>query len=286
MMLGLVCALAAAVAYGLASVLQAAAARTSPDVSARGVVRIVGQWRFLVGIGMDLLGFGLQMVALQSLPLFVVQAALAASLAVTAVVSRLLGVRLGAKEWTAVVAVCGGLALLGISAGGEGGTAVGHGFRMWLIGATVLLGLAGLATQRAPQRLRAPLLGLVAGLAFGVVAISGRIIHDFHPLKLLADPALYTAVVGGALAMFFYASALQRGGVTMATAMLVVGETVFPALVGLLALGDHSRPGFGAVAVGGFLVAVAAAVVLARFGEPGAETTTKAGSPPSHESSV
>ncbi|MFC9694970.1 hypothetical protein ACFTSF_40860 [Kribbella sp. NPDC056951] len=280
--MGLLCALAAAVAYGLASVLQAAAARSTPDESARGVLRVVGQWRFLAGIALDVLGFGLQMVALQSLPLFLVQAALAASLAVTAVAARVLGVRLGTKEWSAVAAVCTGLALLGMSAGKEGSTPVGHGFRLSLVGATIVLGLAGLATQRASQRLRAPLLGLVAGLAFGVVAISGRIITDFHPLKLLAEPALYTAVVSGALAMFCYASALQRGGVTMATAMLVVGETVFPALVGLIALGDHSRPGFGAVAVGGFLLAVAAAVVLARFGE----VTTPAGSPPSHESSV
>jgi len=280
--MGLLCALAAAVAYGLASVLQAAAARSTPDESARGVLRVVGQWRFLVGIGLDLLGFALQMVALQSLPLFVVQAALAASLAVTAVAARVLGVRLGAKEWSAVAAVCAGLALLGMSAGSEGSTPVSHGFRLSLIGATIVLGLAGVTTSRAPQRLRAPLLGLVAGLAFGVVAISGRIITDFHPLKLLAEPALYTAVVSGALAMYFYASALQRGGVTMATAMLVVGETVFPALVGLLALGDHSRPGYGTVAVGGFLIAVAAAVALARFGE----VTTTEESLPSRESSA
>jgi len=275
--MGLLCAVAAAVAYGLASVLQAAAAGSTPDESVRGVLRVVAQWRFLLGIGLDLVGFGLQMVALQSLPLFLVQAALAASLAVTAVAARVLGVRLGTKEWSAVAAVCTGLALLGMAAGREGSTPVGTGFRIGLIAATVLLGTVGLLARRMPQ-----VLGLVGGLGFGVVAISGRIIDDFHPLALLKEPALYTAVVGGAIAMFFYASALQRGGVTTATALLVVGETVFPALVGLLALGDHSRPGFAPVAVGGFVMAVAAAVLLARFGE----VTAPEESPQSHESSA
>ena len=46
--------------------------------------------------------------------------------------------------------------------------------------------------------------------------------------------------------MLTYSIALQRGTVTQATAPLVVGETVAPALVGLLLLGDQpGRAGAG-----------------------------------------
>lgn len=287
--MGLVCALAAAVAYGLASVLQASAAGsdTSHDINTRGLVRIVAQWKFLAGVGLDVVGFALQLVALQVLPLFVVQSALAASLAVTAIAARTLGLRLGRREWYAVGAVCVGLGLLGVSASSEGATTVGHGFQLALIGAVVVLAVARMSSPMFPRRLRAPLLGLVGGLGFGVVAISGRTIPSLRPADVITEPAAYIAAVSGVMAMLSYAAALQRGGVTTATAMLVVGETVFPAVVGLAALGDRPRPSYTVTAIGGFVLAVAAALMLARFGEPHrAAVSPAAGSPPSPGSSV
>jgi drug/metabolite transporter (DMT)-like permease len=272
MLWGLLFALGAACAYGVASVMQSVAARATQDagdrVDPRLLVRVLGQWRFVLGLGLDLLGFVAQIAALHVLPLFVVQAALAASLAVTAVAVRLLGIRLGRREWAAVALVCAGLALLGAAAESEGSAAVGLGFRLGLIGVTAILAVAGIAAGKASRRVRTPALGLIAGLSFGVVAIAGRIIPSLAPLDLLKDPATYTVAVAGAMAMLFYATALQRGSVTTATAAMVLGETLFPSLVGVLALGDRTRPGFVAVAVAGFVLAVAAALALARFGEP------------------
>jgi drug/metabolite transporter (DMT)-like permease len=272
MWFGLACALLAAVAYGIASVLQAIAARSTQDssggVDPRLLVRVLRQWRYLLGLGLDLLGFLAQLTALRVLPLFLVQAALAASLAVTALTTLTLGVRLGRREWTAVVVVCAGLALLGASAQAEGSAPVGPGFHLALPVVTVLLGGAGLLAGRARPGVRTPALGLVAGLCFGVVAVSGRVITSLDPLRLLTDPAVYTVAAAGVLAMLFYATALQRGSVTAATAMMVLGETVAPSAVGALLLGDTTRPGFGLLALTGFALAVVAALALARFGEP------------------
>jgi hypothetical protein len=235
---GLLCALVAACAYGVSSVMQAIAARAATDesygVDPRLLLRVLGQWRYLVGLVLDVLGFAAQIVALRVLPLFVVQSALAASLAVTALVTLAMGIKLGRREWGAIAVVCAGLALLGTSAESEGSKPVGTTFHLVL---------------------------------FGLVAIAGRIIPSLAPLDLLRDPALYTVAVAGIAAMLFYASALQRGSVTTATAMMVIGETVFPALVGIIALGDRTKPGFTVVAAAGFALAVAAALALARFGE-------------------
>ena len=63
-------------------------------------------------------------------------------------------------------------------------------------------------------------------------------------------------MVAAVLAMLTYSTALQRGTVTQATAPLVVGETVAPALVGLLLLGDEPRQGWGWAATLGFALAV------------------------------
>ena len=106
----MVCALGAAVCFGTATVLQAVAARTA--ATGRGgeaalLLRALRQWRYIDGLALDGLGFLFQIVALRSLPIYAVSAALASSLAVTAVVAaRLLYVRLSGTEWGAVAVVC------------------------------------------------------------------------------------------------------------------------------------------------------------------------------------
>ena len=62
--------------------------------------------------------------------------------------------------------------------------------------------------------------------------------------------------------MVLFATALQRGSVTVTTAWLFTAETIAPAIVGMVALGDHSRPGMGAIALVAFVVTVGAAIGL------------------------
>jgi drug/metabolite transporter (DMT)-like permease len=278
--LGLVCTLFAAAAFGAASVLQALGSRAT-DRSSRAVdpwllVRVLRQWRFVAGVGLDVLGAVAQLIALRVLPLFLVQAALAASLAVTAILARLLGTVLDRREWAAVGAVCVGLALVATSAKAQGSAPVGTGFRIGLLVAVAVLAGLGAVVARLPAAQRAPALGLIAGLGFGVTAMSGRVITGFAPRQLLTDPASYAIISAGLLAMLFLASALQQGQVTTTTALMILGETLIPALIGVLVLGDQTRPGFTVVAITGFLIAVLAALTLARFGEPPATPTPEA----------
>jgi drug/metabolite transporter (DMT)-like permease len=127
----LVAALVAALCYGIASVLQAVAVREASNRSqaqagAGGVdpglvPRMLSQWRFVVSVVIDLLGFVAQLVALRRLPLFAVQAMVAANLAVVAVLATvLIGATLSLREWLAVIGVVAGVGLLGSSAGAEG----------------------------------------------------------------------------------------------------------------------------------------------------------------------
>ena len=122
----MVCALGSAVCFGIASVFQAVAARAAEAGSGSGLdtrllMRALAQWRYVAGLGLDTVGFVLELVALRRLPIYAVGAALAGSLAVTAVAaSRMLRVRLSGAEWGAVAAVCGGLASLVLASGAEG----------------------------------------------------------------------------------------------------------------------------------------------------------------------
>ena len=101
MLVSLIAAIVAALLYGIAAVMQAIAVRAASNKSAEDasggvdpglVVRLLGQWRFVVSMVLDALGFVAQLIALHRLPLFAVQAFVASNLAVTAVVaSRLIG---------------------------------------------------------------------------------------------------------------------------------------------------------------------------------------------------
>jgi hypothetical protein len=69
------------------------------------------------------------------------------------------------------------------------------------------------------------------------------------------------------VSFLLYATALEGGSVTTATAAVVLAETMPPALVGVIFLGDTTRHGLAAVGALGFVLAVVCAVALARFGE-------------------
>ncbi len=276
MLIGLLLALGTTVCYGAATVLQAAATRSvdagsgDSGVDAALLLRALRQWRYLVGLGLDSLGFVLQVAALRLLPIYVVAAAIAASLAVTAILAAwVLSTRLSSVEWAAVGVVCAGLALLGVAAGSEGTRRGPAGLGWALLVVVAALFIAGAAAGRLGDRSRALVLGLGAGGGFGVVEVAVRLIDPIDPTKaaFYTNPAVYAVLSGGAAGFLLLTSALSRGSVTTAVAGMVVGETIGPALVGVAWLGDQTRPGLTWMVVAGFVVAVFGTLALSRFGE-------------------
>ncbi len=269
--MGIIAAVISALGYGIGSTLQAVAARSEPDVGgvdARLLVRLAKRWRFVVGLGLDIVGFIAQFIALRTLAVFVVQAVQAGNLAVTAVAAiPLLGVRLKGREWAAVAAVCVGLTLLAAAAGSEGVDPVRLAVKWWFLGAAVAAAVGGYAAGQVKGRAAPVVLGLFAGLGFGVVALAARVITNLSAGSLLTNPATYALLVAGFVSFLFYATGLQRGKVTTVTAAVVVAETLVPSLIGVIVLGDGTRSGLVWLAVLGFVVAIAGALMLARFGE-------------------
>ncbi|MBB5871867.1 drug/metabolite transporter (DMT)-like permease [Allocatelliglobosispora scoriae] len=262
-------ALAAAVCFGLATVLQAIGMRR-----AESLAKAVLTWPLIVGVGLDLLGFVFELAALRHLPLFLVQAAVASSLAVTAIAASMtMGERLGRRDWVAIGAVCVGLGALGLSAGPEGASRASNAFYWSLAAALIAIGVVGLILARLPGEPRTLALGLCAGLCFGILALASRTLPSLSPGDLLGEPAAYLIAGSGLVAFLIWTRALASGKVTTATAAMVIGQTVLPAAVGVLVLGDQARPGFVPVAVVGFLLAVGGALALARYGDVQPETT-------------
>jgi drug/metabolite transporter (DMT)-like permease len=282
MLASLVAALVAALCYGVAAVMQAIAVRAASRRTAEAagkagqgvdpglLVRMLRQGLFLASIAIDLLGFIAQLIALRRLPVFAVQAIMSANLAVTAVFAAwFIHMRLAIREWLAVAGVVAGVALLALSAGAQGAKRVGSEFELGLILAVAAVGLVGFAVARLPNPVRTLALGAIAGLGYAVLAVSARILPGFAPLQLIKSPATYTLAAAGIVSFMLYATALEGGSVTTATAAMVLAETVPPAIVGVIFLGDRTRHGLTGVAALGFVLAVVCALALARFGEAG-----------------
>ncbi|HEX7104777.1 MAG TPA: hypothetical protein VF218_02310 [Acidothermaceae bacterium] len=261
LLVGLALALGAALTTGSASVLQAVAARGH---ELGGVTRLVVSPLYLAGTGLDFLGFVCMIASLHWLPLFLVQCAAAASVGVTALVGRrVLGTALRHRDLLALVGLGAGLAMLASGAKAEHATAVDR-VTQWLLlvaaGPVLAVGAVLLGVRRARV---GTALATVAGLAFAGTGIAARMLSNAHSVAdVLVAPASYALIAFGVGGMLFFASALQRTHVTIATAALFAVETLAASAVGITVLGDSTRSGFEAVTAVGFAVTLGCAITL------------------------
>jgi hypothetical protein len=260
----------AAMCFGVASVLESVGAQRVPlatRLDAVLLVRLVRQPPYALGLALDVVGFALTAWALRSLPLFVVQAGVAASLAVTAVVSSRRGDLLPPAARLAVVATGAGLVLLGSSAGSEAASPPSALAPTLLVSAPLLLLCAAQVHRRRPTG-GGTTLSLLAGLAFAGFALAGRVADLDGPATAVADPGAWALVAYLLLGLLLHGASLQRAPVTSVTAVYVAVELLVPAVVGITLVGDAPRPGAAAAAAGalGFTLVVASVWALARTG--------------------
>ena len=266
MVVGILLVLTAAVFSGAGSVLEAQGAqRAGEGLSGDevGFRRLVRRPRYVIGLVVDVLGFLAAAVAMQYLPLFLVQAGVASSVGVTALLVAVLGARLPRRSVEALCAMLAGLVLLALSASSAPAADISTPWRWALLAAALPTALVAWGGLHAKGRARCVLLALAAGLAFTWVAVAARVLDPPADWEANLDPVLLAVAVNGVLGTACFAAALEHGSVTLVSAVNYSTETVLPAAIGLAFLGDKMRDGFGAVAVVGFVLAVGGALLLA-----------------------
>lgn len=170
-------ALGAALAYGGATAVQHNAASSTNRGDARtdtgALLRLVRNPRWLLSIGGDVVGLGLQVLALATGPVILIQPLLVLALPVALPVGWALGgPRPGGRDVGAVVAIVAALAVFFVLVGDPGAGAPASARSMAI--ASVVAFVAGSAALAAPVRRRtrrAAVLGAVAGAAFGLVGV-------------------------------------------------------------------------------------------------------------------
>lgn len=289
--LGIIAAMMAAVAYGMSTVLRALGARrvavaerraaeaknetvaaagdgTPPSMSS--TVATLGDPAFILGTVLVVIGFAGGAVAARFLPLFLAQSIVSANLVVTALVGTfLLNIKLHTRDWVAIWLVVLSLCLLGASSSPETRDHAVMTFHWGILATAFVVGAIGLFGVYRFGKYAAFVGGFAGGLQFGVIAIAVRVLEGvapFDPFRVLTDPAAWAIAVAGASGFYIQTVALQVGAVNGVTAVLVVGETAGPSLIGVLFLGDHALPGLGWLATVGFVGSVIGAILVAWYG--------------------
>jgi drug/metabolite transporter (DMT)-like permease len=261
------------VAYGVANLLQSVAAcRTTvhhtfdPGL----LLRLVSHRTYLVGLGCQLLGFVLAFVARRDLPLFLVQASVAAGLGVTAMLGvGLLRWRLPPAEVALLALLVLGIVALVHSARPAQARPLGTAAVLVLVAALGAISAAGVFAARLHGVPGSVALGGLAGLAFSAAAVAARPLAAVHsPERIFTDPLLVLLVAHSLVGQLLLGLAMQRGSTTAAIAAMDAAGAVPAAIVGLLLLGDRIWPGREWLATAGFLVTLAAVIGLTRYAEP------------------
>jgi hypothetical protein len=260
-------------AYGVANLLQsAAAARTTVhhtfDPSL--LVRLAGQRTYLYGIGCQTLGFVLAFLARRDLPLFLVQASVAAGLGVTALLGVLiLKWTLPTAEIVLLTLLLAGIAALVLSAQPAHSRRLSTAVVILLAVSVPAIALLGFFAVRLHGALGSVVLGSLAGVDFSAAAIAARPLANEHTAAgFFTNPLLYLLVVHSLVGQLLLGLAMQRGSTTAAVAAMDAAGAVPAAIVGLLLLGDQIYPGREWLAAVGFVATLAAVIGLTRYAEP------------------
>jgi drug/metabolite transporter (DMT)-like permease len=196
-----------AVVYGASIVVQHRAAQEHADdtgsASAAGLFRLARNPVWLLAIAGDFIGFLLQLVALSTGPVVVIQPLVVLMLPVSLFVSALLGWHHPRpRDYLGVVLVVAGLAVfLGLI----GHPAHGHGAHPRVLAMTIALSLAAgfvlcFAVLGRDRVFRGAMYGLVAGGLFGTVAVmvnaASHTLHHEGVHGVVATPRGWVPIVG------------------------------------------------------------------------------------------
>lgn len=265
--LALTAAFACALCNGGAAVLQKISADKEKNVAyldATLMLRLLQNKPYVIGILLDILGWGFTLYAVRTLPLFLVESIVAVNIVFTAIFELIYKKRgFHMRGYLSIAVVLGGLVLLAVSSAPERATPASSLLKIILFISPFVIGImAYFLTQRINYR-AAVSLSALAGLAFGVTSIIGRIIDVPDPFwQVIFDPLLYALLLSGGLGTLFFAIALQKAQATTVNAAMSVSQTIIPALIGIAVLGDHARHGLWALVIVGTFLSLAGVLSL------------------------
>jgi drug/metabolite transporter (DMT)-like permease len=232
--LGLIAAAAASVAFNVGVILQAGDARREPaeeGLRLSLLTHLLRRRRWLAGLALGALGFGLQVVALSLAPFVVVQPVLAAGLLLMLYLGvRMLGERVGRAEVAGVIGITAGIGLLawGRPAGIE--TVTSEAAVISVMGAMALVAVIPFALRGRGRLDSATFVIVASALAYGATNIATKLVSDGIDAGAWTIVAVWLGVTVaiGVVGLTTEMTALQRRPATFVVPVSFAIQTFMP----------------------------------------------------------
>jgi drug/metabolite transporter (DMT)-like permease len=248
--IGILLALACALATNLGFLLKHRGACAAPDVDWRhplrsGAALFRSKW-FAIGMGVAVVAWVVHVAAMAMAPLSLVQAVISGGLVfLTVLAERVFGFKVGRRQWMGVGLTALGLVLLAVTLPSTPGshstysTAAMIAFEAGLLVVGTLLVMSHKLGARHEHH--GVLLGMASGILFGVSdvaikALTGEI--GSHGVGGLLSPWLATCVIASVIAFFASARGLQKGEAVPVITLTAAAANVSAIAGGILVFGD------------------------------------------------
>jgi uncharacterized membrane protein len=246
--------------------------------SLEGGWRLAAWWAFvrdpwwMLGLGLQIAGYGLYLTALRGAPLSVVHTALNAGIAFFVLLSVAgLGERLRPIEWLGVAAVTAGLVALSASLSGESaGASVARGSLPFSL-ALVTLSVLALAIDPAPRR--AVGLSVASGFTLGLGGVYAKALANADSFSAAAGSLDLLLTLGANMIGFaLMQGALQAGRGVVVVPVFSTLSNLVPIVGGIVVYGETLPDQGPAVVLRplAFVLALGGAALLAGLSEASA----------------
>ena len=248
--LGILSALACAVATQLGFLYKHKGACAAPKVDIRRPVKTVktlfaSRW-FAIGMAVALGAWLLHVAAMALAPISVVQAVLSTGVVILAVMAeRLFGFKVGRRQWIGVAMTAAGLVLLVITLPAHSGShssfsvagMISFEAGMLAIGALLITG----PRIGAPDHHHGVMLGAAAGVLFGVSDVAIKALTGLGGDGIMAvvlSPWLPVTIIASIVAFYASARGLQDGEAVPVIASTSTAANVSTIMGGIVVFGD------------------------------------------------
>jgi hypothetical protein len=263
-LLALTVTLLSACALNIGYLIEHSVVKDLPPLSGRRPVHslrvLLGNRRWLLGFGIEAIGWALYVLALALAPLSLVQATAAGGIGILALmVSRWHGTSLSPRERIGVVVAVGGLGLLGLSL--SGGSEHGEEGTYFAVATWLVVSVAAAAVSVAvlPRLIGgAAAYGLATGITFAAGDVATKTTVEGHVGFAAALVACY------AIGTILLQSGFQRGSALTTAGVATLFTNALPIAAGMTIFHEPLPGGWqGALRVAAFSAVVVGAVFLA-----------------------
>ena len=247
--LGLLFALATAFTSVVGFLLKHRGASAAPEIEARRPVRtslaLFSARDYTLGIIVATASWGLHVAALSLAPISLVQSVIAGGLVLlTVCADRIFAHHVTRREWIGVALTAAGLAFLAATMSGTGREAHSDydaGTLATYAGVLAVVGFACTFYGWGPERSKAPVVGVAAGLLWGASDVSIKALSDSLDADgwlVLIHPLAFVIATLSLIGLTVSARSLQQGGAVPVIAATSAAANVVTIAAGPIVFGE------------------------------------------------